>query len=164
MPTLAPPASTPPMKPLLDHFDPALTGMEIVRKMLDEDLRPPMGETLDMRLVEAEPGKITLESTPDARMLNPVGTVHGGWVSTLLDFACGYVVLSKLGPGQRFTTLELKVVFHRALTTGSGAVRCEGTVVNMGRRVAFVEAKAFDAKDRLCASATSTLLVLQPGG
>ena len=149
---------------LLDQFDPALSGMEIIRKMLDEDLRPPMGVTLDMRLVEAEPGRVTLEARPDARMYNPVGTVHGGWTSTLLDFACGYGVLSRLGPGQRFTTLELKVAFHRALTADSGPVRGEGLVVSMGRRVAFLEARAIDAQGRLCATATSTLMILQPGG
>ncbi|GAA3697888.1 hypothetical protein GCM10022268_05490 [Sphingomonas cynarae] len=39
------------------------------------------------------------------------------------------------------------------------AMRAAGRVVSIGRRVAFAEATLRDGKGRLCASATSTLLV-----
>jgi uncharacterized protein (TIGR00369 family) len=64
-----------------------------------------------------------------------------------------------LDAGQGYTTLELKVAFHRALSDTSGPVRAEGTLMTLGRRVAYSEAKLVDAKGRLCASATSTLLI-----
>jgi acyl-coenzyme A thioesterase PaaI-like protein len=38
-------------------------------------------------------------------------------------------------------------------------VRAEGVVLSVGKWVAFAEAKLLDATGRLCASATSTLLV-----
>ncbi len=66
---------------------------------------------------------------------------------------------SKLHANQGYTTLELKIAYHRALTKHSGTVRAEGTVISLGRRAAFAEGRLTDAQGRLCATATSTLLV-----
>lgn len=119
----------------------------------------PIGLTLDFDLVELERGRVVFEGRPTKSVYNPIGTVHGGYAATLLDSACGCAVHSALEAGQGYTTVELKVAFHRALTDQSGPVRCEGAVLTMGRRVAFTEARLTDAQGRLCASATSTLLV-----
>ena len=69
---------------------------------------------------------------------------------------------SKLAPGQGYTTLELKVAYHKAMTSKTGVVRAEGKVVTFGRRAAFAEARLTDAQGRLYASATSSLLVIAP--
>ncbi len=116
-------------------------------------------KTLDIRGVEFEPGRVVFEGTPDERVYNPIGSVHGGYAATLLDSALGCAVHSRLAPGQAYTTLELKIAYHRALTKDSGTVRAEGKVVSIGRRAAFAEGRLTDAQGRLCASATSTLLV-----
>jgi len=86
--------------------------------------------------------------------------VHGGYASTLLDSACGCAVHSRLSATQAYTTLELKVSYHRKITADTGLVRAEGRVLSFGRRAAFAEAKLTDAQGRLCASATSTLLIM----
>jgi len=87
--------------------------------------------------------------------------VHGGYAATLLDSACGCAVHSSLKAKQSYTTLELKVAYHKALTNQTGALRAEGRVLTMGKRVAFAEAKLMDSAGRLYASATSTLLVIE---
>jgi uncharacterized protein (TIGR00369 family) len=92
---------------------------------------------------------------------NPLGVVHGGYAATLLDSACGCAVHAHLRANQTYTTLELKVAYHKALTSETGPVRAEGIVLSIGRRVAFAEAKLTDATGRLYASATSTLLVME---
>jgi len=61
--------------------------------------------------------------------------------------------------GQGYTTLELKVAYHRAMTAESGTVRAEGKVISLGRRAAFAEGRLIDGKGRLCATATTTCLV-----
>jgi len=71
-------------------------------------------------------------------------------------------VLSKLTPGMRFSTLELKVAYHKAITKDTGPIRAEGAIVTMGRRAAFTDARLADAHGRLYASATSSLLVMHP--
>ena len=138
----------------------SLSGIEQLRHMLAADAQPPIGRTLGISLVEIEEGRAVFEGVPDARSLNPLGTIHGGYAATLLDSACGIATHSRLAPGQTYTTLELKVAYHRAMTPETGKVRAIGTVLSFGRRVAFAEARILDAQDRLIASATSTLPVI----
>lgn len=144
---------------LVNKLGAHLSGIDHLRAMLEGDLRPGLAETLDIRLVEVDDGRVVLEGTPDVHLYNPVATVHGGFTASMMDFACGYAVHSKLKPGQSFTTLELNVAYHRAMTKETGPVRAEGRVVTFGRRAAFSEAKLTDAAGKLYASATSSLLV-----
>ena len=145
---------------LLHEIGRHLSGMELLEAMVEADHRPGMGKTLDIRLAEAGDGRVVLEASPDVNVYNPMGTVHGGFVATMLDFACGYAVLSKLAAGQSFTTIELKIAYHRAITRDTGVLRAEGKVITAGRRVAFTEARLVDAAGKVYASATSSLLVL----
>jgi len=124
--------------------------------------QPSIGRTLDFDLVEVGEGLAVFEGSPDERTYNPMGTVHGGYAATLLDSACGIATHSKLAPGQGYTTLELKVAYHRPMTANIGRVRAVGSVTSFGRRVAFAEAKLIDSDGRLLASASSTLLVITP--
>ncbi|QNA83329.1 PaaI family thioesterase [Sphingomonas sp. So64.6b] len=140
----------------------ALSGLEQLRAMIASNAQPPIGRTLDFSLVEVDEGRAVFEGNPDARTYNPLGTVHGGYAATLLDSACGIATHSKLASGQAYTTLELKVSYHRAMTADTGPIRAEGAITAFGRRVAFAEAKLTDANGRLLASATSTLLVITP--
>ena len=139
-----------------------MTGLEQLQAMLADGGQPPIGRTLDFALVEVEKGRAVFAGDPDARTYNPLGTVHGGYAATLLDSACGIATHSMLSPGQSYTTLELKVAYHRAMTAETGPVRAEGMILSFGRRVAFAEARITDAADKLLASATSTLLVITP--
>jgi len=90
--------------------------------------------------------------------------VGDGFAATLLDSACGCAVHSKLAAGDGYTTLELKIAFHKAISEQTGKVRAEARVLSFGRRVAFSEGKLLDKEGRLLASATSTLLVIPSQG
>lgn len=136
-----------------------LDGLAQLYALRDGGLRAPIGETLGFELVEVERGRVVFEGTPDRSVYNPMGAVHGGYAATLLDSACGIATHSTLGPGRGHTTLELKVSYIRGLTENSGTVRATGRVLSTGRRVAFAEAELHDGEGRLCATATSTLLV-----
>lgn len=83
------------------------------------------------------------------------------YAATLLDSACGCAAHSRLAAHQGYTTLELKVAYHRPMTASTGPVRAEGRVLSIGRRAAFAEATITDAAGKLYASATSTLLVFE---
>jgi uncharacterized protein (TIGR00369 family) len=136
-----------------------VNGLEQLKAMIAAGGRPPIGDALLFDLIEATDGRAVFQATPGLHAYNPIGSVHGGYAATLLDSACGCAVHSKLSPTQAYTTLELKVSFHRALTVATGVIKAEGIVLSFGRRVAFAEAKLTDAAGRLCASATSTLLI-----
>lgn len=138
-----------------------LTGLEQLRMYLDGNRRPGIGVSLDFKLVDVQEGVVTFEGTPGAHAYNPIGSIHGGYAATLLDSACGCAVHSTLSATQTYTTLELKVSYLRAMTKDTGPVRAEGRIINVGRRVAFAEATLKDAKGKVYATATSTLLVIE---
>jgi uncharacterized protein (TIGR00369 family) len=140
----------------------ALTGLQQLQALLAAGRMPGIGRSLNFTLVEIEAGRAVFEGTPGHHAYNPIGTVHGGYAASLLDSACGCAVHSRLEAGQGFTTLELKIAYHKAITADTGPVRAVGVVVSMGRRAAFAEAQLTDAAGRLLASATSTLLVISP--
>jgi uncharacterized protein (TIGR00369 family) len=83
-------------------------------------------------------------------------------LSTLLDTAAGCSVHSTLQPGEGYTSLDLTVKFLRPVTTESGRLRCEGSVLQRGRRTALAQAQIFDGSGKLVAHATSTCMIFTP--
>ncbi len=137
------------------------SGLELMQMMAAGELpSPPIAETLGFRLVEATPGRAVFECEPAEYHYNPIGTVHAGLTTTLLDSAMGLAFVTMLDAGVGWTTLELKANFTRAMTIDTGLVRCIGSVLHPGRRVATTEARIEDEAGRLYAHATSTILVL----
>jgi uncharacterized protein (TIGR00369 family) len=145
---------------LVEEIAPAQTGLQQLHALMARGSMAAIGQTLGFNLIEAEEGRVVFEGEPGPNVYNPIGTVHGGYAATLLDSACGCAVHSKLTASQAYTTLELKVAYHKAMTDKTGPVFAEGRILSMGRRVAFAEATLKDASGRLYASATSTLLVI----
>jgi uncharacterized protein (TIGR00369 family) len=88
-----------------------------------------------------------------------MGSVHGGYICTLLDSAVGCAVHSTLPPGKGFTTLELKVNMVRALTPKTGPVRAEGKVIHVGRQTGISEGRLTDSSGKLLAWASTTCLI-----
>lgn len=140
------------------------TGLEFLHDVLAGRVpAPPFFQTGDIWLREARHGEVVFMGRPSEKFYNLVGTVHGGWISLLLDSGLAVAVLSTLQPGQTFTTLEFKVNFVRAVTAQTGTLRCEGKIVHRGGRVATSESRAFDERGRLVAHATSTCIILEAG-
>ena len=131
----------------LDKTD--LTGLEQLHALMASGQRPGIAASLDFDLIEVDVGRAVFAGTPGHHAYNPIGMVHGGYAATLLDSACGCAVHSSLDAKQSYTTLELKVAYHKALTNQTGALRAEGRILSMGRRVAFAEAKLIDAAGQL---------------
>ncbi len=146
---------------LVEQAGAGLNGLEQLRALIAAGQRPGIAIALDFDLVEIAEGYAVFSGIPGPHAYNPIGTVHGGYAATLLDSACGCAVHSRLAANQTYTTLELKVAYHKAMTLETGLVRAIGTVVSVGRRAAFAEARITDADGRLYASASSTLLVIE---
>ncbi|MCZ7588744.1 MAG: PaaI family thioesterase [Gaiella sp.] len=139
-----------------------LPGLVALERMLAGELPyPPITQLMSMRLVELVPGRVVWEAVPGEEHYNPIGTVHAGFATTILDSAMGTAFVSTAEAGTRWTTLELKANFTRAITSDTGPVRCTGTVVHPGRTVVTTEARLEDAEGRLLAHGTSTILVLR---
>lgn len=130
--------------------------------LLGELPAPPIAALLGIHAVEFEEGHSIFECVPNESLYNPLGTVHGGILATLLDTAMGCAVHTKLPINQPYTTVEFKVNFVRSLTTESGPVEARGFVVHMGRSTAIAEGRVEDGDGKLVAHATTTCLILDP--
>ena len=119
----------------------------------------PIAETLGMVNFGGERGAITVELDPEVRHYNPIGVVHGGVISTLLDTAAGCSVHSTLKPGEGYTSLDLTVKFLRPVTTESGRLKAVGQVLQRGRRTSLAQAQLFDGSGKLVAHATSSCMI-----
>ncbi|MCO1614037.1 PaaI family thioesterase [Micromonospora sp. CPM1] len=136
------------------------SGLELMRAMIAGELAaPPIMHLVDMSRMEAEEGRVAVELLPQEFHYNPLGTVHGGVLSTLLDTAAACAVHTTLPAGVGYTSLDLNVKFLRPVTVDTGLLRCEGTVLQRGRRTALAEARLTDPANRLAAHATSTCLI-----
>jgi uncharacterized protein (TIGR00369 family) len=137
-----------------------LTGFEQLQQVFAGDGPPPgLPTTLDFDHREIAEDRIVIGGTPDERHYNPLGTVHGGYLASLLDSAVGTAVHARLPAGKGYTTLELKVSYLRAVTKATGPIRAEATVTQLGRRAAFAEGRVVDLQGRVYATASTTCLV-----
>jgi uncharacterized protein (TIGR00369 family) len=137
------------------------SGLAFLMKLLDGTYpAPPFSEVCDIWPVEVSQGRALFEAQPSARFYNPMGTVHGGWITTMLDSAMGFAVHSMLKAGQTYTTIELKMNFVRPIFEQTGIVRCEGKIVHSGSRLATAEARLTDAAGKLLAHGSSTCMII----
>ncbi len=135
------------------------TGLEFISRMLTDGGAAPISRTIGMTGVAVKEGEVTFGIEPQEFHNNPLGTMHGGIFSTILDSACGCALHTTLAKGQGFTSLTLEVKFLRAANKDTGPLTCTGRVVSRGRTVATTEAVLQDARGRLYATATSTCMI-----
>jgi uncharacterized protein (TIGR00369 family) len=138
-----------------------LSGRRLLEAISEGRLpAPPMAELVGARLVLVGDGEVRFAWTPDESTYNPLGTVHGGLLCTLLDFAAGAAVQTQLPAGVGFSSIEIKVSYLKALRTDSGDIDVHGQALQVGRRVAFAEAHARNQAGELVGHATTSVAVL----
>jgi uncharacterized protein (TIGR00369 family) len=136
------------------------SGLEFLRRIGRGELpSAPIFHALDFVPVECEEGRMVFQGTPKADYYNPIGSVHGGYIATLLDSAVGCAVHTMVRQGFGYTTLELKLNFVRPVTDRTGPVRAEGRVINVSRQIGTAEGRLVDAAGKLYAHATTTCLI-----
>lgn len=134
--------------------------LEIFRKMTaGEYPQPPIAEQFDFRIAEVERGRVVFEGNPKASYYNPLGTIHGGFIATLLDSAMACAIHTTLEAGKGSTTLEFKVNFARPIFEKTGTLRAVGEIINVGKQVATAEGKLIDENGKLYAHATTTCFI-----
>jgi uncharacterized protein (TIGR00369 family) len=138
-----------------------MTGREILQAIIDGKLpQAPISETMSFWITEVGDGFAAFEGQPGGHLLNPMGTVHGGWVLTLIDSVGGCAGHSLLPIGAGYTTIETKANFARPITKDSGRVRAEARVVAQGRQIISAEGRVLGGDGKVLAHGTSTIMVL----
>jgi uncharacterized protein (TIGR00369 family) len=123
---------------------------------------PPIAVLLGMSITEVSEGRVVFTAEPSEYHYNPLGTVHGGVMATLLDSALGCAVQSMLPASTGYTTLELKVNYLRPITVRTGTVYAEGKIIHVGGRIATAEGRLTDAAGKLYAHGTTTCIIMRP--
>lgn len=121
---------------LVSHFD-ALVGTE----WLDDD-----------------PAHARVRVAMRDELRQPVGLLHGGVMSTLVESVCSRATaLAVMGEGMMAMGQSISVNFIRPVTEGHAEVHAKAR--HRGRTTWVWEAEVRDAADRLCALAQMTIAV-----
>lgn len=117
---------------------------------------PPAAALLGAEILSADEDTQSVEVAfhPDAQMLNPSGTVQGGFVAAMLDDTMGPALLVGAKGKAVASTIDMTVSFLRPVQPGRVIGR--GRVLRLGRQIAFLEAELFDEDGKLLARATSS--------
>ena len=139
-----------------------MSGYDYLQAMGEGKLPfPPIMHTLDFQVKSMEKGSVVFSFVPQEFHYNPIGSVHGGVITAILDSAMGCSLHSLLEPGVGYTTLELKVNFIKAINLKNGELRAIGKVIHNGSRSALTEAQLVDENGTLYAHAVSTCMILK---
>jgi uncharacterized protein (TIGR00369 family) len=140
----------------------AESGLAFLQRLIDgSHPPPPFSRTTGIYLTSVSEGRAVFAGMPSAEFLNPIGTIHGGWISALLDSAMACAVHTTLKPGQGYTSVEMKINFVRPILPSSGALTCEGSLIHRGSTLATSEGKLLDASGKLLAHGTETCIVIE---
>jgi uncharacterized protein (TIGR00369 family) len=121
-----------------------------------------VSDLMGFELAEVSPGRAVFVTTTHPGFGNPMGTLHGGVTSTLLDSAMGCAVMSTLPPGVGYTTVDLHVTFLRSVPLSGASLVAEGRATHTGGRIATAEGRLLDDRQRVVATAVCTCAVLRP--
>ena len=141
-----------------------LTGLEFMQRILDgTNPGPPIGDALGYELREIAPGRAVFRGAPTFQFTNPMGTVHGGWYGTLLDSAMACAVMTQVGRGSVYTTLEYKVNILRSIPVGM-EIDCIGITDHVGRSTGIAHGEIRGVEDgKLYATGSTTCIVMRLG-
>ncbi len=125
--------------------------------MADEDYSPFLKFVgVEEGLSENGVGSVSLPVQP--HHLQAAGQVHGGLMAVLVDTAFFRAVRSTLLPGQRTTTVELKVNFLES--ADSGRLTSTAKIISDSGRLKVADIEVVSEDGRLIAQGLGTFLVI----
>jgi uncharacterized protein (TIGR00369 family) len=119
---------------------------------------PGFAKWAGMRLVAAEPGKVTMALAKRPELTQFFGHIHGGVITALADHAAGACATSSLPDGKVAVTVEIKVNFLSPADGEEIIARAE--TIQAGSSIAVVKIDVASQKagaERACAFATATM-------
>ena len=128
---------------------------------MDRYAMPPCAKLLGWHLIEADPkaGRIKVGFDGKPEFCNPAGFIQGGLLSAMLDDTMGPAVLLHTNGAAYTATISMTVNFLAPARVGR--LIGEAQVTQVGKTVAFIEARLTDEKGTLVATATSTARVVE---
>jgi uncharacterized protein (TIGR00369 family) len=132
----------------------AFLNQNLNKKIADGNPNP-ITTWLDGTLLKASAGSITAEFIVREDQCNHAQVMHGGIITTILDEIMGMTLIT-VKIDHLFVTINLHVDFLFGAKAGE-KVTAVSEVYRVGKKIANVEAKLYNAEGKLLAKSTSNL-------
>jgi len=127
---------------------------------------PGFPKSAGMRVVSAEPGKVTMALAKRSELTQFFGHFHGGVIAGLADHAAGACATSSMPDGKIAVTVEIKINYLAPADGEEMIARAE--TIQAGSTIGVVKVEVFSQKagvERICAFATATMRAMDmPAG
>jgi uncharacterized protein (TIGR00369 family) len=133
----------------------------MVRTALDDIPMPPSAQLLGWHLLDARPaeGWIRIGFDGKATFCNPAGFVQGGMLAAMLDDTMGPAVFA-MTEGRLYTaTISMTVNF--IAPARPGPIVGEARVTQLGKTIAFIEARLSRKDGALLAAASASARLVE---
>jgi 1,4-dihydroxy-2-naphthoyl-CoA hydrolase len=114
---------------------------------------------LAITVTELTPGRLVAQFDARAELITPLGSMHGGCLSALVDHCLGVIMYPVMPPGYWAATTEFKLNLLAPVTGGLCVATAE--IRAMSRRLAVVGISV-ENEDRLVALAQGTCTIVAP--
>jgi uncharacterized protein (TIGR00369 family) len=121
----------------------------------------PYYQLLQIRLEEIDAGFARFRMPFRRDLVQAYGVAHGGAIASLADTAVAFALMTLIQPGERVTTVEMKINFLAPVSEGE--LIGESRVVQKGTRLALAEMEVKDGNGKLVAKGLATYMILSPG-
>jgi uncharacterized protein (TIGR00369 family) len=133
----------------------------MLRTALDRFEAPPSSRLLGWHLLDARPGdgwiRIGFEAKPE--FCNPAGFIQGGILSAMLDDTMGPAVFAMTNG--RLYTATITMTTNFLAPAMVGPIVGEASVVQLGKTVAFIEAKLIGGNGSMLATSSATARLVE---
>jgi uncharacterized protein (TIGR00369 family) len=139
-----------------------MAGFDLLKAVSEGKLPyPSIADTIPMRITELTKGTIKFIVKADNRHINLLGSVHGGFATTVLDSVTGYAVHTVLDAGVGGSTVDLNVKMLRPIPLDVELFG-EGCVIHISKSLGVSEGAIKDNDGKLYAHGTATCIILRP--
>ena len=114
---------------------------------------------LGITVTELTPGRLVAQFDARAELITPLGSMHGGCLSALVDHCLGVIMYPVMPPGYWAATTEFKLNLLAPVTGGLCVATAE--IRAMSRRLAVVGISV-ENEERLVALAQGTCTIVAP--
>jgi uncharacterized protein (TIGR00369 family) len=120
----------------------------------------PWVQELDLRVLEARAGEVTLALPITRRHVDDAGLLCSQTMAAACETALVLAVMTQLGGFKPMNTVQLQTSYLRPVSGGGGAARVVARVLGRSRTLVFGEMQVISADDELATHATATCTLL----
>lgn len=132
-----------------------LSGLDTLQAMIREEIpSPSIFQTIPMKIVQAEKGKVVFHGLADDAHSKAAPGVYEGFAAALLDSVTACAMQTLLDPGVEYGTLDLSIKMIKPIT-GDEPLVAEGSIVDMSSSLGISEGVLKSKSGKLYATATA---------